>query len=451
MKLSNYFIRFLPLITSVLMSCSSCSSSDDNIEPLIDNVDNSENISITNDIIIYQVNPKLFAKGQSLQLIDQRLSEIKKLGANVLYLMPTYPEGKINSVGSPYCISNYTAVNANYGTIADMQQLVADAHKNGMRIILDWVANHTSWDNQWIEQHPEWYTHDTNGNIISPAGMGWNDVADLNFDNQEMRTAMRNAMLYWVNEIGVDGFRCDYADGVPTDFWRDAISYLRSQTNADLLMLAESNDVSMFNCGFDIVYGWNSTAKLQELYAGKATISDYYATCQAENANGNYARFITNHDQASEKCPLNYYNGKAGALSAFVLNTMMGGYPFIYSSQEVGYNQQLSFFNQWSFDFDADTDYTAEYQRYMQAFVATADLRTGNFKTYSTGNIASFYYQTSDEHGLLIMINTTANELQIKTPMEQAGKTFTNVLTNEEQTLSAATTLAAYQYLIFRK
>ncbi len=443
----RFLTTFIALSAPILMSCADNTDTDVSPEIIgpISQVD-----STRRDVVIYQANPKLYAKATTFTSLTQRLPQIEKLGANVLYLMPIYPEGQTNAVGSPYCISDYCGINPNYGTADELKQLIATAHSAGMRVIFDWVGNHTSWDNEWITLHDDWYTHDASGKIIAPAGTGWNDVADLNYDNADMRKAMIEAMLYWVETFGIDGYRCDYADGVPTDFWKSAIEALQQAHPNNLLMLAESDDVTMCSVGFDMVYSWKSTAKLQALYAGNATIDEFYATSASELKAANTARFITNHDQASEKCPLNYYNGQDGALSAFVLTTMLGGSPFIYSSQEVGYSSNLSFFNQWAFDWDSNPSYTAEYCNYMAAYNATASLRSGTLQTYSTYSVASFYYDCG-ANGLLVIVNPTATEQQIKTPIAHVGMHFVNVVDGTEIDLPSALTLQPYQYLIFKK
>ena len=149
----------------------------------------------------------------------QHLDSIKALGTNVVWFMPIYPVGQIKTVNSPYCISDYKGVNPEFGTLEEFKSLVAQCHQKGMSVIVDWVANHTSWDSNWME-HKEWYTLDDKGEIVSPANTGWLDVADLNFDNQDMRLAMIDAMKYWVTEVGIDGFRCDAADFVPFAFYK---------------------------------------------------------------------------------------------------------------------------------------------------------------------------------------------------------------------------------------
>ncbi len=192
------------------------------------------------DVTLYQVNIRTFSTSGDLPGILPRLDSIKALGANVIYLMPIYPVGIVKTSNSPYCVRNYTAVNPEFGTLADLRAVVDGAHSRNMAIILDWVPNHTSFDNPWTA-NKSWYLQNSAGNIISPPGRGWNDVAQLNFDNYDMRAAMINAMKYWVATANVDGFRCDFADGQPIDFWKQAINSLRHIPDHILLMMAEGS------------------------------------------------------------------------------------------------------------------------------------------------------------------------------------------------------------------
>jgi glycosidase len=173
------------------------------------------------DIAMYQVNPRVFAPSNSLNAVAARIDSISALGVNVMWVMPIYPIGKVKSKNSPYSISDYKAIAPEFGTINDLKHLVQVCHEHGMGIILDWVANHTAWDNVWMKDHKDWYTQDENGNVIYPAHTDWTDVADLNYDNREMRAAMIDAMKFWIVNCGIDGFRCDVADGVPADFWKE--------------------------------------------------------------------------------------------------------------------------------------------------------------------------------------------------------------------------------------
>ena len=230
------------------------------------------------DVMMYQVNPRVFAPDHSFNAAALQLDSIKSLGANVVWLMPIYEVGKENSVNSPYCIKDYKALNPEFGNMQEFNSFVDECHKRGMSVIIDWVANHTSWDNAWVLDHPDWYTQDSTGTIISPEGTGWLDVADLNFDNQDMRLAMIDAMKFWVNEAGVDGFRCDAADFVPFDFWKQAIDSLRSMPDHKLLLLAEGKRKDHFDAGFEMNYAWDFAETMREVFRKDTTAAKVFKT-----------------------------------------------------------------------------------------------------------------------------------------------------------------------------
>lgn len=408
---------------------------------------------VGNEVVIYEANPKVFARTNALNAIAARLDEIQGLGVNVLWLMPVCEQGVKDAIGSPYCVKDYKKLNAEYGTLDDLKSLVVKAHGKGMRVILDWVANHTSWDNAWI-QNKSWYTQDAGGNIISPEGMGWADVADLNYNNADMRAAMLDAMKYWVETADVDGYRCDYAEGVPDDFWKQAIEELKAIKGDELLMLAEGGASTLFADGFNLVYGWSFASKLQEVFAGKATLSALYDVHKKEYQGipegRQRLRYSTNHDLASEHSPLQTYKSDRGATAAFVIASMLGGAPLIYSSQEVAYPQPLSFFDYKLMDWTSNSAYLSEYKQLMSVYKATAALRGGELKMYETGKVASFY-RANGEKGLFVVVNTVNEPQTIKTPIERAGDRVKNLMSNETTTLSAALTLEPYQYLIWEK
>lgn len=446
-KFGTYFRMILPLLLlHLLVGCSNDSGAGtDHPEPLP--------TEVGNEIVLYEANPKVFARTNTLNAIAARLDQIQELGVNVLWLMPVYEQGVKNAVGSPYCIKDYKKLNADYGTMDDLKSLVSKAHGKGMRVLFDWVANHTSWDNAWI-QNKSWYTQDASGNIISPEGMGWADVADLNYNQADMRAAMIEAMKYWVETADIDGYRCDYAEGVPDDFWKQAIKELKTIKGDELLMLAEGGKSSFYADGFDMVYGWSFTPKLQEVFADKASLSALYEVHKQEYqgipAGKQRLRYTTNHDLSAEQSPLQAYKNERGAMAAFVLASMLDGTPLIYSSQEIGYPQSLSFFTYQLMDWNSNTGYQSEYKQLMKAYKASATLRGGTLKTYETGKVASFY-RAAGEKGVLVMVNTS-NEVQtIKTPIERAGNRVKNLLNNEVTTLPAAMTLQPYQYNIWEK
>lgn len=408
---------------------------------------------IGNEMVIYEANPKVFARTNALNAISARLDEIHDLGVNVLWLMPVFEQGVKNAVGSPYCIKDYKKLNADYGTLDDLKSLVSKAHSKGMRVLLDWVANHTSWDNAWM-QNKSWYTRNAAGEIISPEGMGWADVADLDYSNTDMRSAMIETMKYWIETVDVDGYRCDYAEGVPDDFWKQAIKELKVIKGDNLLMLAEGGKSTLYSDGFDIVYGWNLTPKLQDVFAGKAALSALYEVNRKEYqgvpASKLRLHYITNHDLASEHSPLQSYKNERGAMAAFALATMLNGVPLIYSSQEIGYPQPLSFFGYQIVDWNSNAAYLNEYKQLMKVYKATATLRGGALKTYETGKAASLYY-SSGKKGLFVMVNTSNETQNVKIPIERTGDRVKNLLNGETIALPAALTLEAYQYFIWEK
>lgn len=431
-------IVLLPLLTA------GCSDSDDNDRP------NPE--VLKNETVIYEANPGLFGTDGAFVAITNRLDEFKALGVNVLWLMPVYEQGVLNAIGSPYCVKDYKAVNTQYGTLNDLKALVSAAHGKGMKVIFDWVANHTSWDNAWIA-NKSWYTQDASGNIISPEGFDWYDVADLNYNNADMRKAMLDAMKYWITEANIDGYRCDYAEGVPHDFWKEAIKELKAMKGDELLMLAEGGENSLFADGFDLVYGWDFVGQLQQVYAGKVTLSKLYETHKAEYAGvaagKQRMRYITNHDLANENSPIQTYKGERGAISAYVIASMLGGSPMIYSSQEIGYPAPLSFFSDQSMDWSSNQGYRNEYEQLMAVRKASSALKSGTLKTYETGAVASFYRSDANE-GVLVMVNTTNNEQTIKAPIEQAYKNAKDLMDNTTLTIPGVLTMEPYQYVIWK-
>lgn len=440
-------IIFTLLFALALSPCTGCSDSDnDNSAPVI-------TAEPATDMVIYEANPRVFATERAFTAIESDLERIKSFGTTVLWLMPVNEPGEVKSVGSPYCIKDYLKLNTRYGTERELKSLVSAAHDKGMKVILDWVANHTSWDNAWINLHPDWYTKDASGNIISPAGQNWKDVADLNYDNHEMRRAMIDAMKYWLTTVGIDGFRCDYAEGVPDDFWKEATTELR-QVNPSVLMMAEGGNAALTDEGFNMVYGWDFHSKLKDLYSGKATVSDLFSTNAAERRNmaaGSLRlRYSTNHDQASEVSPVACYGGKRGAMSAFVIATMLEGVPLIYSSQEAAYADKLNFFEYKPIDLNADKKFAAEMTAVIAAYKKTSFVRSGRLKTYATGK-AVVFSRNNGQQTMLVAVNPTAQNVDIKTPIEQARLSMTDLIKGRNITVPAQMVLGPYEYIILSK
>lgn len=446
-------MKFNGLISFALLAALfSCETSGSGIKEEKPGSDASGNGNVE---VIYEANPKVFAEHGAFDAISDRLDEIQALGTTILWLMPIYEPGELNAIGSPYCVKDYKAVNPDFGTMEELKALIDKAHGLGMKVILDWVANHTSWDNAWITEHKDWYTQDAAGNIVSPSG--WNDVADLNYDNAALRSAMTDAMTYWVTEVGADGFRCDFAEGVPFDFWSSAIAGLRKLTPS-LIMLAEggSEAAGLFDCGFDMVYGWSFADKLGEVFSGVSPCSELYTVNEEEfavtPAGKQRMRYSTNHDRTQETAtaPVTLYKTKDGAMAAFVAAAFMGGIPMIYSSQETGYLDSFSIFGYNVMDWDSDPDAFQEYVDIMKIYKESADMRGVSPKCFDIGNVLAFSYITSADTGLFVVINPVGADATVKTPMEMSGRNVRNMMSGEDSVLESVIGLEPYEYLIYK-
>ena len=276
----------------------------------------SDTLQKANTLVVYECNERLFARQSAFRAIEDYLPTLQEMQVNVLWLMPIHPRGTVKTVNSPYCVKDYKAIDPAFGTMADLQSLVSACHSRGIRVILDWVANHTAWDNPWYIDHPDWYTTPVDDE------KNWNDVVPLDYNKQSVRDAMQDAMLYWVREADIDGFRCDYAHGVPTAFWQPAIAAIRS-LKPDAIMLAETHKVSYFDAGFDWLYSWDYLSGIQALYQKQKATNSLYTISDKEMsstpAGKQRLRYTTTHDASSENAPATFYTSPQGQLSASCL------------------------------------------------------------------------------------------------------------------------------------
>lgn len=421
------------------------------------------------DVVMYQVNPRNFAPENSFNAVADRLDKIKEIGVNVLWFMPIYEIGSLKSVNSPYSIKDYRSVNPEFGTLEDFKRLVSESHKRNMIVIIDWVANHTSWDSKWIYSNPEWFTHNEAGEIICPEGTGWNDVADLDFSNPQMCQAMIDDMKFWVEEIGVDGFRCDAADLIPHEFWVDCLKQLRAIEGRDLLMLAEGERKDHFDAGFDMNYAWEWLSDLRKVYTGVTfnrqaagqgrrggivPVSSLFASDSSEYAGipeGKIKlRFTTNHDENTKMSPVREFYSTEGSMAAFVASTFIHGGILIYGSQEVGYPGKINFFNYVEIDWDANPSMFKEYCDLVAAYNSEPALRKGSIVPYPDNNVLVFERVYEGEK-ILVAVNMRDNQHSITLPAEWQGRTCTNVVTGEKVTLPAETDLLRpFEYYVVK-
>jgi glycosidase len=406
------------------------------------------------DVSIYQVNMRVFSPEGNFRGVIARLDSIRALGFNVVYLMPIYPVGQKRSVNSPYCIRDYTAVNKEFGTLEDLRHLVEESHARGMAVILDWVANHTAYDHPWT-QNKSWYLQDGSGNIISPPGMGWNDVAQLDFKNQDMRTALIAAMKYWILEANIDGFRCDYSDGPPHDFWKQALDTIRSTKSRSLLLLSEGRRSDHFKAGFDYNFGFRFFHHLKEIFANKesARVIDTLNTRDyvGANANQRMVRYTSNHDvNGSDGTPLELFGGKSGSIAAFVIAAYMKGVPMLYNGQEVGTPYRLTFpFTSTKVDWTLNPDLKEEYRKLIKFRNGSAAIRRGEMISHTTEDVCAFTKHEGSE-AVLVVVNVRNRPVTFPVPDVARGG-WKDAFSKKTMKVSKTMKLEPYQYLVLTK
>ncbi|HEY0779042.1 MAG TPA: alpha-amylase family glycosyl hydrolase, partial [Gemmatirosa sp.] len=258
---------------------------------------------------IYEINVRQYTPEGTFAALVPHLRRIRALGVDAIWIMPAQPIGIKNrkgTLGSYYSIRDYRAINPEFGTTADAKRFIDAAHREGLKVLLDWVPNHTAWDHPWITAHPDWYVHRPDGSIMNARDnedheTDWTDVAELNYNNPSMRRAMLADMRYWLDTMGVDGFRCDVAGGVPEDFWRDARASLGAG-HPDFFMLAEAEGAKYYDA-FDMTYGWTLWDRLVDISKGKqplASLDGYLAHADSTlPADAYQMDFTTNHDKNS--------------------------------------------------------------------------------------------------------------------------------------------------------
>jgi glycosidase len=405
---------------------------------------------------MYEVNPLVFSSTRDLQGVIGSLDEIKALGVNVVWLMPIYEMGEDRSVGSPYCISDYLQVNPSYGTLEDLRELVDSAHEKGMAVMLDWVANHTAWDHVWMSDR-DYYVQE-NGVIIHPPGTNWQDVAELNYANAEMRAEMISAMKYWVLEANVDGFRCDYATGVPGWFWQEAIDSLRSIPNRDLIMFAESGDLTLLSKGFDMAFSWNYYGTLLNVFNNNGNARDLYTTHRSEfsslAAGKTTVRFVTNHDQhAWDGTPQQLFGSQEAVMAAAASAFYMGGIPLMYNGQEIAVPYQLPFFVPTSvaINWSLNPTVRTQYEELLAAYHDYEFLRSSEIeKDYSTFALSAVEKIANGDTALVII--NTRNELKaLNLPANWQNRNVTDIFTQASVGLGSQLNLDPYEVRVLKR
>jgi glycosidase len=406
------------------------------------------------DAIIYEVNVRTFSPQGNFAGVEAALGRLAELGVNVLWLMPIHPIGRVRRkgrLGSPYSIRDYYAINPDYGTHQDLRSLIREAHRRGLRVLMDVVANHTAWDSVMLE-HPDFYRHDAAGRVIAP-NPGWDDVAALNYENPRLRTYMTSMLEYWVREFDVDGFRCDVAFLVPTDFWKEARISLE-KLKPDVLMLAEADKPDLLNRAFDLDYSWPLYRTLKAVMSGGAPASALRATWEEQQKlfpeHALHMRFSDNHD---EERAIALFGAK-GALAASLLMFMLDGVPLLYNGMEVGDSTESggdALFEKLDVFWDIASrrqQFAQFYQKLIPLRKSSAALKTGELTWIDTDAPASIvsFHRSSPVEEALVAINLTNRPVDAMLRSGIEGS-WTSAFGNA--TPSPRLSLAAWDYAVW--
>lgn len=298
---------------------------------------------------LYQINTRQFTPEGTFDAAQKQLPRLKALGIDIVWLMPIHPIGELNRkgrLGSPYSVRDYYGVNPEFGTAEDLRAFVDAAHELEMHVILDWVANHTAWDNPLVEEHPDWYERDWKGDFRPTPWWDWSDIIDLDYSKPGLRRWMTEAMKYWVREFQIDGFRCDVAGFVPLDFWEN----LRAELDAirSVFLLAEWEARDLHARAFDATYAWSWYDAMHRIAKGDADVSElfiYYSWNESAYPEGAMRMtHVSNHDANAWEGTQFEAFGDALA-PAIVLSVVGDGIPLIYNGQEAGNERRLAFFD----------------------------------------------------------------------------------------------------------
>ena len=298
---------------------------------------------------LYELNIRQFSQEGTFAAVEKQLPRLKKLGIDIIWLMPIHPIGELHRkgrLGSYYSVKNYLEINPEFGTEEEFRSLVKAIHDLGMFVILDWVANHTSWDNNLVSEHPDWYMRSRKDTFQSTRWRDYDDIIELDYKHPELRKYMIDALKYWVKEFDIDGYRCDIASFVPIDFWENARTEL--DKIKPVFMLAEAEDKDLHRRAFDATYNWTLWNILHQIATNNNSVKTLSEAYLAEHVSifpkeGIRTNFIDNHDKNSwEGTPQTNFGEALKAVTVFTF--MMDGIPLIYNGQEAGSNRSLEFF-----------------------------------------------------------------------------------------------------------
>lgn len=364
---------------------------------------------------IYEVNIRQYTKEGTLNAFAKHLDRLKAMGVQTIWFMPVNPISKADrkgSLGSYYAVADYTALNPEFGTIADFKRVVHSIHNKGMKVIIDWVPNHTGADNRWLTQHPDFFVKDSTG---KPAvAFDWADTRQLNYKNPVLQDSMIAAMKYWVSNTGIDGFRCDVAWNVPAFFWRKCISQLKNMKS--IFMLAEGDSAYLPESGFDAVYPWHMFKMMSKIAKGERPAFGLDSIKQEHDkmypANTIQMYFTSNHDENSwNHADYGTFPGHVHEPFAVFTQTMANSVPLIYGGQEEPVLRALKFFDRDPMTFD-QLQRAAFYKTLLGLRKRNAALSAGaSFKKVNVGDDKAVYAFVREKQGkkVFVILNLSNN------------------------------------------
>lgn len=412
------------------------------------------------DAVIYEVNTRQYTPEGTFGAFSEHLPRLQELGVDILWFMPIQPigeEDRKGTLGSYYSIKDYTDVNSEFGTLADFKAVVKQAQELGMRVILDWVANHTSRDAVWVESHPDWYVRDSLGNLN--VMYDWTDIAQLNYAVPEMREAMIEAMVFWIRETGIDGFRCDVAGELPVDFWVAAKDSL-IKLDSDIFLLAEAEKPELNESVFDAYYAWDFHHKMNSVAQGKEPVDSLRASLQRMNnrfpSHAIPMYFTSNHDENSWHGT--EFERMGEAIRSFaVLTYMLPGIPLIYSGQEVGLNRRLKFFEKDLIEWEDKGGFSAFYKELnsfkKQHKALLSQEHHGEMTEIANDRSESVwsFRRVNDENEVVCVFNFSENSVNVRFNGKVPGEGFSSFPDGVEALPIEEMELAPWEYRIYSK
>jgi glycosidase len=459
--MEKIIIFLLTLIMAIILIVAGCTffGKKRELKPFVSVVVHPE---WSENIVMYEVNTRQYTDEGTLNAFAEHLPRLKTLGVDVLWFMPIFPigvENRKSKLGSYYSVKDFMDVNPEFGTLEDMQNIIDKTHELGMYIMLDWVPNHTAWDNQLTKDHPEWYTKDSSGNFTPPIGTDWTDVIQLDWSLKGLHDYMIDAMKFWV-DMGVDGFRVDHPHNTPKEFWERARTEL-SQIKP-VLMLAEHEEPGYFmEKGFDMNYAWELHHLMNSVAQGKDSanaIMKYFEREQAVYPQNVYRlMFLTNHDENSWAGTIDSLMGEAQQVFATLIFTAHS-VPLIYSGQETCLDKKLKFFVRDTIDWDT-CDLTLFYSDLIKLKKENKALWNGNsggpmnnIKTNRKNKVFAFYRE-KNENRVVVFLNLTKRSVSFKPTLKDIEGEYTDYFTGEKVTLplSVKHTLNPWGYKVLIK